>query len=285
MQFFKQVLHSHPSFSAVQTDIQKGKFPLAIYGVSTVHKSHLISVLAGDSESSCLVLVPEERLANRICSNINTMCGREVAAVYPQKDYVFHDVEGVSREFEYQRLSVLGKLLAGEVKIVIATAPAACQYTLAPSRYESGSFVLRPGVEVDVSDLASKLVKAGYVRRSQVDGPAQFAVRGGIVDLFAPHMDSPVRIEFWGDEIDTISKFDLLSQRRGDSEEFISITPAREVLAEDIDDLIDKLQKSKGLDTDRKAADIERLQAGEEIISLDRYQAFCLPEKATLFDY
>ena len=258
---------------------------MAIYGVSTVHKSHLISVLAGDSESSCLVLVPEERLANRICSNINTMCGREVAAVYPQKDYVFHDVEGVSREFEYQRLSVLGKLLAGEVKIVIATAPAACQYTLAPSRYESGSFVLRPGVEVDVSDLASKLVKAGYVRRSQVDGPAQFAVRGGIVDLFAPHMDSPVRIEFWGDEIDTISKFDLLSQRRGDSEEFISITPAREVLAEDIDDLIDKLQKSKGLDPDRKAADIERLQAGEEIISLDRYQAFCLPEKATLFDY
>ena len=258
---------------------------MAIYGVSTVHKSHLISVLAGDSESSCLVLVPEERLANRICSNINTMCGREVAAVYPQKDYVFHDVEGVSREFEYQRLSVLGKLLAGDVKIVIATAPAACQYTLAPSRYESGSFVLRPGVEVDVSDLASKLVKAGYVRRSQVDGPAQFAVRGGIVDLFAPHMDSPVRIEFWGDEIDTISKFDLLSQRRGDSEEFISITPAREVLAEDIDDLIDKLQKSKGLDPDRKAADIERLQAGEEIISLDRYQAFCLPEKATLFDY
>ena len=186
MQFFKQVLHSHPSFSAVQTDIQKGKFPLAIYGVSTVHKSHLISVLAGDSESSCLVLVPEERLANRICSNINTMCGREVAAVYPQKDYVFHDVEGVSREFEYQRLSVLGKLLAGDVKIVIATAPAAWQYTLAPSRNETGSFVLRPGVEVDVSDLASKLVKAGYVRRSQVDGPAQFAVRGGIVDLFAP---------------------------------------------------------------------------------------------------
>jgi len=269
----------------LQASRKKGKLPIAAYGLSTIHKSNIISVLAEESDSPCLVLVPEERLANRICSNVNTMTGKEICAVYPQKDYIFHDIEGVSREFEYQRLSVMGRLQSGDIKVVIATAPAACQHTLSPQKYRSAGFVLKPGDSIDVSDLARKLVGCGYIRRSQVDGPAQFAVRGGIVDLFAPHMESPVRIEFWGDEVDTISHFDLLSQRRGDSVSFVSITPAREVLVEDVDALVQKISKVKGLDQDKKAADIERLQAGEELISLDRYQNFCLGEKATLFDY
>ena len=71
---------------------------------------------------------------------------------------------------------------------------------------------------------------AGYTRRAQVDGPGQFSVRGDIVDIFAPDQKMPVRMEFWGDEIDTLHTFDLTTQRREDAIDKFYLSPAREVL-------------------------------------------------------
>ena len=76
----------------------------------------------------------------------------------------------------------------------------------------------------------ARLFAAGYVRRSQVDGPGQFSVRGDIVDIYAPDMRQPARVEYWDDEIDSMSSFDLLTQRRDGALEKIYLSPAREVL-------------------------------------------------------
>ncbi len=78
--------------------------------------------------------------------------------------------------------------------------------------------------------LVARLFAAGYVRRSQVDGPGQFSVRGDIVDIYAPDMRQPARVEYWDDEIDSISSFDLLTQRRDGALEKIYLSPARDVL-------------------------------------------------------
>ena len=78
--------------------------------------------------------------------------------------------------------------------------------------------------------LVERLFAAGYVRRSQVDGPGQFSVRGDIVDIYAPDMRQPARVEYWDDEIDSLASFDLLTQRRDGSLEKIYLSPAREVL-------------------------------------------------------
>lgn len=83
-------------------------------------------------------------------------------------------------------------------------------------------------ISMDV--LIERLFGAGYLRRFQVDGPGQFSVRGSIVDIYAPDMQKPHRLEFWGDEVDSIHSFDLVSQRREGAVKKIYLSPAREVL-------------------------------------------------------
>ena len=92
------------------------------------------------------------------------------------------------------------------------------------------TLTLKPGMVYNREGLVARLFAAGYVRRSQVDGPGQFSVRGDIVDIYAPDMRQPARVEYWDDEIDSISSFDLLTQRRDSALEKIYLSPAREVL-------------------------------------------------------
>ncbi|ERI98602.1 MULTISPECIES: transcription-repair coupling factor [Eubacteriales] len=285
MEFFTRIWQGVPAFETLRRSLEEGRVPLACYGLSTVHKANLIAALYAETGRQMLVLVPDERAGERMVRNLNTMIGGEAAALYRQKDYVFHPVEGASREFEYGRLSVLGRVLDGSCPIAVATAPAACQYTLPPQRYREATFVLRPGDACPTDQLARRLVEAGYVRRPQVDGPGQFSVRGGIVDLYPPQAAAPLRLEFWGDEVDTIAAFDLLTQRRGDGVEAVEITPAREVLVADPAALAAKLRKLGKNGPEALLADAERLETGAEVAGLDRYLSLCLPERATLFDY
>ena len=285
MEFFTRIWQGVPAFETLRRSLEEGRVPLACYGLSTVHKANLIAALYVETGRQMLVLVPDERAGERMVRNLNTMIGGEAAALYRQKDYVFHPVEGASREFEYGRLSVLGRVLDGSCPIAVATAPAACQYTLPPQRYREATFVLRPGDACPTDQLACRLVEAGYVRRPQVDGPGQFSVRGGIVDLYPPQAAAPLRLEFWGDEVDTIAAFDLLTQRRGDGVEAVEITPAREVLVADPAALAAKLRKLGKNGPEALLADAERLETGAEVAGLDRYLSLCLPERATLFDY
>ena len=285
MEFFTRIWQGVPAFETLRLSLEEGRVPLACYGLSTVHKANLIAALYAETGRQMLVLVPDERAGERMVRNLNTMIGGEAAALYRQKDYVFHPVEGASREFEYGRLSVLGRVLDGSCPIAVATAPAACQYTLPPQRYREATFVLRPGDACPTDQLTRRLVEAGYVRRPQVDGPGQFSVRGGIVDLYPPQAAAPLRLEFWGDEVDTIAAFDLLTQRRGDGVEAVEITPAREVLVADPAALAAKLRKLGKNGPEALLADAERLETGAEVAGLDRYLSLCLPERATLFDY
>ena len=85
---------------------------------------------------------------------------------------------------------------------------AALQYTIPPNELEGRMIELKKGQTVSLEQVVQSLVRCGYVRAEQIDGTGQFAVRGGILDFFTPDAPYPVRIEFWGDEIDTIGLFD-----------------------------------------------------------------------------
>ena len=112
------------------------------------------------------------------------------------------------------------------------------------------TLTLKPGMVYNREALVARLFAAGYVRRSQVDGPGQFSVRGDIVDIYAPDMHQPARVEYWDDEIDSLASFDLLTQRRDGSLEKIYLSPAREVLfgstAETAEALRGAIKKARG---------------------------------------
>lgn len=107
---------------------------------------------------------------------------------------------------------------------------AALQYTLPPGLLASSTLTIGEGEELKLEGIVQKLTAAGYQRREQVEGFCQFSVRGGILDLFPPDSPSPIRVEFWGDSIDSLSYFDLETQRRTQRLEEVEILPAREVL-------------------------------------------------------
>src|SRR5699024_2601489 len=134
-------------------------------------------------------------------------------------------------------------LLKGETTLVFCSVEGLSQLTIPPQRYRELAFDIASGEEYRLPELIERLIGAGYVRADQVDGMCQFSLRGGILDIYPPDSPYPVRVEFWGDEVDTLSYFDVLTQRRLDPVERVSISPAREVLFSSSEELIEKLEK------------------------------------------
>lgn len=221
------------------------------------------------------------------------MAGEGTAALFPSREWTFQEVQGVSREYEHARLAVLGRLHAGSLKIVVASAQAALQYTMPPEVLEKRIRTLEAGREYQMEELTRFLVSAGYTRCDQVDGVCQFSQRGGILDFFPPHMPDPFRVEFWGDEIDTISTFKTDTQRRVDTVKRVDITPAAEVVADSPERLVKLLQGAmknirgtRGkLAKEKLEGEIARISDGIMPQSLDRWLPLLYPEPATVFDY
>ena len=132
----------------------------------------------------------------------------------------------------------------------------------------------------------------GYARCDKVEGPSQFSIRGAIADIFPVQSANPVRIEFWGDDVDSIFYFDVESQRRTDSIDEIEIAPAietvtdREILAEKIEALGKKLRSKKAdIIRDNFARDCELLREGAELLYIDKYIPLIYDKKPSVFEY
>ena len=297
LKLFTAVAHSLESYGRMIENIKKGLSPFLCVGLSAIHKANFIYAARQDLNTPLLLLTQDDLAAARLAADINAMAGTEdFALVFPSRDYSYRQMESVSGEYEQQRLGVLSRILQGEAPVVIASAQAASSRTVQPEALRQATFKVSTDPAVneagDMQALVARLAMAGYARRPQVDGVSQFAVRGGILDLFPPGEPNPVRIEYWGDEIDTITYFELDSQRRTDPLTTLSISPAGEVLFREgeLKERLELLLESIGRRKQTAAArehiqkDLDKLEAGMELDSLDKY--FPLTGKfTTLLDY
>ena len=188
---------------------------------------------------------------------------------------------------------MLGALAGGRLNAVCVPAEALLQYTVPRDEFLKNTLTLKPGIVYNREALVERLFSAGYVRRSQVDGPGQFSVRGDIVDIYAPDMRQPARIEYWDDEIDSLASFDLLTQRRDGALEKIYLSPAREVLFGSTADTAEALRaaQKKARGKHRAAlekameADLSQLDSGLMPEAMDKYYGLRYPTPATLLDH
>ena len=263
----------------------------ALFGMPPVAHARLLRELAEENDRSLLVVIPGEAEATRFAQDLEAL--GLPAAVFPPRDFLLRPIEGAGREYEYRRLAVLGDLVGGRLRAVCVPAEALLQYTVPKAEFCANTLTLKPGMTIPVKELAARLLAAGYHRRSQVEGPGQFSVRGGIVDVFPPDSKAPARAEFWGDEIDTLNSFDILSQRRDDALEKVYISPAREVLFGDAAETAAALRSALAARKGRQAqamekameADLAQLDAGLVPEALDKYLGIRYPKPATLLDY
>ena len=291
MNFLKAGMYKLPEYMQLRQAVESNALPAVATGLSGIHKATIINALVQDTNKTALLLASDEAEAQRICQDLTSMGLRSF--IYPTRDFTFRNVESASREYEHQRIQVLSRILKHDCDVVIACMDAALQYTIPPNELEGRMIELKKGQTVSLEQVVQSLVRCGYVRAEQIDGTGQFAVRGGILDFFTPDAPYPVRIEFWGDEIDTMGLFDLESQRRTETVHSVILTPSVEVLVDHPSELADKIEKHASSlrgKTAPKAKEIlqmecDQLRNGRHFHCADKYITMLYDRTATLMDY
>ena len=298
MKLLTQILSGVPEFPRLLAALDSGGCPAAVSGLSAVHRAHFAAGIWEQTGRPVVLLCADETEADRLAEDLTAFTGQAVQRL-SARDFTFHNAAVVSRQWEHRRLSALRALAAGESPLTVCTVESLLQRTLPRTLLTQCAQMLRVGESHDLPELAERLSAAGYTRCEQVEGVGQFALRGGILDVFSPAFDRPVRAEFFGDEIDSMGLFDVSSQRRTVNLREAEILPASEVLPqfapggfpgllEALDGLIARVEKSKPSHPALLATlneDRERFQAGVAFPAVDRYLALIYPQMATAADY
>ena len=290
MNIFDSIYKELPFAGELDRAIDGGFTPVCMTGVSSVHKAH--SVLHLSRGARCVVICSDEADATRMTGDINELAGEQTAAVFPAKDLNFAYLEGASREYEQRRIGALSALLNDEVRVIVCSVEAAMQLTIPESAIGEYTFTLSQGDEISVSELSEKLINCGYTKCDQVEGAAQFSVRGSIVDVFSVSQKQPYRLELWGDEIDSVCYFDTQTQRRTQPLDKITIAPANEIICgkEELKEKIKALHsKVRGKLADKIKTllerDIDALDSGITLNNMDKYYNSVYSKRTGVLDY
>lgn len=285
--FLLEVLKQDSDFKSLADNVSKGRLPLVCTGLSGIHKAIASYFISRSENKKSVIIASGESEAYALYNDLLSL-GAD-AVYFPSRDYRFAGVLGESREYEHKRIHTLSAVAGGDFEVLVFSIDAAIQYTLPQSELIGNSFELKTGESYNLAELCQRLVAAGYVRSEMVEGAGQFALRGGILDLFTTDSLLPYRIEFWGDEIDSISFFDTETQRRSDSVTQVVITPACEVICSDekLTEIIQGLLNDKKITAERSnklCKDLDDISGGV-FCSFDRYLPFVYKEHATVLDY
>ena len=166
---------------------------------------------------------------------------------YPSKDLIFYQADIHGNQLVKERIKCLRRMLEGKPVTVITTFSGLMTPQIPLSTWQQHLLKIDGKTPVDERKLAEKLVEMGYEKNYQVEAPGQFSIRGGIVDIFDLTEENPYRIELWGDEVESIRSFDVLSQRSVEKLSGITIYPASEMLLSDS-------QMQKGMEKIRNEA-------------------------------
>ena len=214
--------------AALPSLLESGRLPALVSGLSQVHRAHLAAALREATGQRMLIICPDDTAAENFAADVRSLSGIEVP-VLNMREYTFYNVSAASRQAEQGRISALYEASRG-CGIFAASATAIVQSTIPPEVLTRSAFEIENGGSCAIEDVVDALVRSGYMPCDMVEGPGQFSKRGGIVDFFSPASPKPVRMEFWGDEIDSMAYFDIESQRRDDSLDSCVILPAAETL-------------------------------------------------------
>ena len=297
MELLLTMLRGLPEYRRLSACLEKNQ-AVGVSGAAQINRSHLIASLLHDSKRPAVVICQDELAARRTQAELTAFLGLE-PPILPSRDLTFHNASAVSRGWEHQRLRLLYDLARGREKLLLTTWDALALRTMPKSALFSAALTVKIGAQIGLDELCTKLVQAGYVRGTLVEGVGQFSVRGGIVDVYSPACDRPIRMEFFGDEVDTMGYFDAVTQRRVENvEEFVLLPVAEtlprlhpeglEGLSADLAALQARLRRrrtpnEKLLQTLAEDEDMSR--SGATLSAADRYMALIYPEFSCAADY
>ena len=290
---FSDILNEYPPYRRLAENLNNT--PASVAGIVEQAQGQLIDALTRKNDSSSLVVCYTDAEARKLVSDLELYTDR--ALYFPSKEYVFYNIETSGRQNEHIRISVAQKLASGKKYIVVTSLDAALQFTADMEEFKDLCVTFGEGKRFDLDALSERLVIMGYTREDSVEGASQFAVRGGILDVFPPGGENPYRIEFFDDEVDSVRRFDAYTQRSLERAEKAVVPPAREIILTDekraalIAELEKRVKSAKRKKSDETVfiettnADIESLNETRYFPSLDKYVSLIYDKIPSICDY
>ncbi|MBQ5952199.1 MAG: transcription-repair coupling factor [Lachnospiraceae bacterium] len=206
--------------------------PVSLSGCADAAKAHLIAGLVRETGAgAALVVTYSDQRARQLRENLAALTGD--AVLYPARDLLFFSADVHGNALTIARQSALRRLLREGTGLIVTTVLGLMDPLMPAAQARDLGIVLKNGDVLDLAETRKELERCGYELVGRVEEPGHYAVRGGILDVFPITGDSPVRVELWGDEIDSIRFFDVQSQRSVENLQEIRIEPAAELIVTD----------------------------------------------------
>ena len=205
-------------------------------GCAEAQKLHMIYALCRESSLAAqarfrLIVTYSDRKAKEIQEAFRFYDRNTV--MFPAKDLIFYQADLRGRELDIERIRCLRRIMEGRPATVVTTFAALMTPQVPLEVLKKSVIRVEKRGELNLSDTSKRLTSLGYEKQYQVEKPGQFAVRGDILDIFELTEENPYRIELWGDEVESIRAFDVLSQRSIAQLEAVTIYPATEMILSD----------------------------------------------------
>ena len=290
---------NEPSFRELREAVRALAGTISVSGISESRASALVGLAAEERGGQTLVIVSGFGRAKRLAEDLAFFIDRKVY-VLPEEERSLFRYDAKSHGELERRLEALTALADGQECIVIAPVSAVMKRQTPPDVFCAHCLEFRVGEEMDPSRIKADLTAMGYERCSTVEAKGQYSIRGGILDVYPPHLSAPCRIEFFDTEVDALRQFDLQTQRSMGNIEQLKVYPAAQMVweqdvfvraAEKIGSLYDEYAAAQEDDALREAVLQQKgrlLEAAEtrgNLQFLENYMHYFCKEPVYLWEY
>lgn len=268
MERLTRLLHQNEKFQAVSKAINARK-RVSLLGLAGSQRRFFLANLYHKCDLPALIVTHDLQEANLIYEDLANLIGEEKVLLFPEWEILPHERLVNDFSLRVQRLEVLEEVIFNPGgKFLVTTIQALMRCGTAISAFQQTSFELTPSLEIDVLEVAARLITMGYERVDMVETFGQFSIRGGIIDIFPMTRIHPVRIDLFGDQVDSLREFDLITQRSLHNLEEVVIAPADEIVFDQ--EIGKKLVPQIQREAEEIFASLRRLGKDEEYIALQR---------------
>lgn len=225
MSVFNKLLYDSEEYIKIRAAAKECISPIHVSGTSDAEKAELLYSLSSDLGKKLFIVTPNEITAKKLESDM-TVLNKNTVRI-SEKELNLRKVDALGRDTLYDKLALVGKIESASA--VISSVGALLQLITPKEKFDAGRISFKVGDFFELSELSERLTEIGYKRCDTVESRGCYSIRGGIMDIFSPDADTPVRMEFFDDEIDSLREFDPMTQKSTVKIESASVIPADDI--------------------------------------------------------
>ncbi len=280
-----KMLSNSKKFNSYLEDIKNKKSPVMLTGLTDVSKTYFSYGTSEYINNNICIITYNEIQAKRLVKDISYF--NENVVLLPKREIVTYDYVAESKDLPYERIEALNKIYEGKAKVIVTTIEALMQRIVPKNVLYKNLLKFNIGKTYNLEEIKKTLVSLGYIRCDLIEAKGQFSIRGGILDVAITDKKG-VRIEFWGDDVDSIRYFNIASQRSTEMIENVTIYPCHEfVLDTNLEDVCKEIENRYDEEKYENIIknDIELIKSGNYISKIDKYYDSFYKNTTNLLDY